>query len=242
MVPELNRRAADWFESIGLLEEAMSTRMPAGPPARPTCSSVSSCWRTAAAGSARSRPGSMTPQAAATTRARDRVALDIRADGRSHRGGPLARHSELSRSSGTTLLGTASFRSSMAFVRAMMTRSGPDAMLRDAEFAVREEPETSPYRSAALGFVGLATCFAVTSSERTPSSRSPQRPAIGWAPTVGLRRDRRASLIAAARAIVNRPISSPHSASIVPGDRTSPASRPVHRRRPRSLRAGDRPC
>ena len=64
--------------------------------------------------------------------------------------------SERLRPSGPSLHGTASLGSSLALVRAIMTRDGPGAMLRDARRAVHEEPETSPYRSAALSFLGLA--------------------------------------------------------------------------------------
>ena len=64
--------------------------------------------------------------------------------------------SERSRPSGSSLHGTASLGSSLALVRAIMTREGPGTMLRDAQRAVHEEPETSPYRSAALSLAGLA--------------------------------------------------------------------------------------
>ena len=159
MLPELYRRAADWYESIGLLEEAMKHAHAGGDVKRAADLlqrqlllayrggriGTMRTWFDRLHDTAEHDPGLAIAWAWISALTGDATAADHWLD-----------VSELSRPSGPSLLGTASLRSSMAFVRAMMTRNGPDAMLRDAEFAVREEPETSPYRSAALSFVGLA--------------------------------------------------------------------------------------
>ena len=58
---------------------------------------------------------------------------------------------------GPSLLGSASLRSSAAMVHATMSRGGADAMHRAAQLAVREESESSQFRSSALTCLGLAT-------------------------------------------------------------------------------------
>ena len=157
MVPELFRRAADWFESIGLLEEAM---------------------KHAHAGGDLKRTGELLQRQLLSAYRGGRIAtmrawLDRLGDAAEHdpglaiawawvsalTGDPAAADrwldvSERSRPSGSSLHGTASLGSSLALVRAIMTREGPGTMLRDAQRAVHEEPETSPYRSAALSLRG----------------------------------------------------------------------------------------
>jgi LuxR family maltose regulon positive regulatory protein len=59
--------------------------------------------------------------------------------------------------SGPSLHGTASLRSSAAIVHAQMSLGGAEAMYQEARLAVREESGTSPFRAAALGHLGLAT-------------------------------------------------------------------------------------
>ncbi|MGA9161692.1 MAG: LuxR C-terminal-related transcriptional regulator [Actinomycetota bacterium] len=159
MVPDLHHRAADWFESIGSLEEAMKhahaggdVRRAADLLQRQLLSSYRGgriatmrTWFHRLRDAAERDPGLAIAWAWVCALTGDPTAADHWLD-----------IAERSRPSGPSLHGTASLGSSLAFVRAIMTRNGPDAMLRDAELAVREEPETSPYRSAALGFVGLA--------------------------------------------------------------------------------------
>ena len=58
---------------------------------------------------------------------------------------------------GPSLLGSASLRSSAAMVHATMSRGGADAMHRAAQLAVREESESSQFRASALTYLGLAT-------------------------------------------------------------------------------------
>ena len=160
MVRELHGRAADWYESLGLLDEAMKHSYAGGDVNRTSDllqrqllaayrggrMATIRTWFDRLGDSAEHDPGLAIAWAWVSTLTGDPAAADHWLD-----------VSERSRPSGPSLHGTASLGSSLALVRAIMTRNGPDAMLRDAEFAVREEPETSPYRSAALGFVGLAT-------------------------------------------------------------------------------------
>ena len=159
MVPELYRRAADWFESIGLDEEAMKHAFAGGDVRRAAellqrqllsayrggRIATMRAWFDRLGDAAEHDPGLAIAWAWVSALTGDPAVADHWLD-----------ISERSRPSGPSLHGTASLGSSLAFVRATMTRNGPDAMLRDAELAVREEPETSPYRSAALSFVGLA--------------------------------------------------------------------------------------
>ena len=159
IVSRLHGRAADWFEALGGLDEAMRHAYAAGDLVRAgellqrqmlstyRLGRVWSIrlWLDRLAEAAELDPGLAVAGAwvAAFTgdgRAADRW-LDI---------------AERARPSGPSLMGTASQRSSLAFVRTIMMRNGHDAMLHEAEVAVREEPETSPYRPAALSFLGLA--------------------------------------------------------------------------------------
>jgi LuxR family transcriptional regulator, maltose regulon positive regulatory protein len=163
MVAELYRRAADWFESIGLLEEAMKQAHAGGDSKRAADLlqrqlllayrggriATMRTWFDRLSDEAEHDPGLGIAWAWISALTGDPTAADHWLD-----------ISELARPSGPSLHGTASLGSSMAFVRAIMTRNGPDAMLRDAKFAAREEAETSPYRSAALSFVGLATLLS----------------------------------------------------------------------------------
>ena len=57
---------------------------------------------------------------------------------------------------GASLDGSASFESARAMVRSAMCASGPDAMAADAAFAVAHEPDSSPWRAAALYLLGEA--------------------------------------------------------------------------------------
>lgn len=61
---------------------------------------------------------------------------------------------------GPSYYGTASLRSSVAIMRTILARDGAVEMLREAEIAVREEPDASPFRAGALGFRGLATLLS----------------------------------------------------------------------------------
>jgi LuxR family transcriptional regulator, maltose regulon positive regulatory protein len=53
--------------------------------------------------------------------------------------------------------GSATARSALAMMRALLCRRGPEAMLEDARLAIEEEPPTSPWRPAALSLSGLAS-------------------------------------------------------------------------------------
>lgn len=160
IVSKLCGRAADWFEDAGMLEEAMRHAYEAGDLRR--------------AGELLQRQILLTYRLGRVWSIRawlDRLAEAAEHDpGLAIAGawiaaftgdGPAADRwlgvAERARLFGPSLMGTASQRSSLAFVRTIMMRDGHAGMLREAEVAVREEPETSPYRPAALGFLGLAT-------------------------------------------------------------------------------------
>ncbi len=53
---------------------------------------------------------------------------------------------------GPSFLGSASLRSTAAMVHATMSRGGAEAMYQAAQLAVREEPESSPFRASALAY------------------------------------------------------------------------------------------
>ena len=160
LVPELHRRAADWFESAGLLEAAMRHAHAGGEITRAANllqRQLLSAYRGGRIATMRTWLARLGDEAQ-----RDQGLAIAWAWVCALTGDPTAADhwldvSERALPSGPSLHGTASLRSSLAFVRSIMTRNGPDAMLHDAEVAVSEEPQTSPYRSAALTFVGLAT-------------------------------------------------------------------------------------
>lgn len=160
VVPELHRRAADWFESRGLLEEAMKHADAGGDLDRVSGllqrqmlsayrlgrTSTIRTWLDRLGDKAEHDPGLAIVSAWVAALIGEPAAADRWLD-----------VSERSHPSGPSLHGTASLRSSLALVRAIMSRKGPEAMRRDAQDAIKEEPEGSPFRSAALGLLGMAT-------------------------------------------------------------------------------------
>jgi LuxR family maltose regulon positive regulatory protein len=58
---------------------------------------------------------------------------------------------------GPSFHGSASLRSSAAMVHAQMSLGGAEAMYQAAQLAVREEPGSSPFRASALTYLGIAT-------------------------------------------------------------------------------------
>ena len=57
-------------------------------------------------------------------------------------------------------MGTASFDSARAMLRACMCAAGPEPMMADAAFAVAQEPAWSPWRDTALWLLGEAHLLA----------------------------------------------------------------------------------
>jgi len=160
VVPELYRRAADWYESLGLIEEAMKYAGAGGDLGRVSVLlqrqmllayrsgriATIRTWLDRLGAQAERDPGLAIVTAWVAALTGDPVSADHWLD-----------VSERSHPSGPSLHGTASLRASLALVRAIMSPNGPEAMRRDAEHAVQEEPDHSPFRSAALGLLGLAT-------------------------------------------------------------------------------------
>ncbi len=160
VVPELYRRAAEWYESLGLLEEAMKYAGAGGDLGRVSVLlqrqmllayrsgriATIRTWLDRLGAQAERDPGLAIVTAWVAALTGDPVSADHWLD-----------VSERSHPSGPSLHGTASLRASLALVRAIMSPNGPEAMRRDAEHAVQEEPDHSPFRSAALGLLGLAT-------------------------------------------------------------------------------------
>lgn len=160
LVPELHRRAADWFEDLGMLDLAIEHALGCGDLDR----AANLMQRQMITGY---RLGRIATLRAWLDRIGDEVAgrntgLAITGAWVFALGGlpALAERwldvAEQGSLSGSSLHGTASLRSSLAIVRAIMMRNGPDAMEHEALIALREEPRTSPFRSAALTLLGIA--------------------------------------------------------------------------------------
>lgn len=159
LVPELHRRAADWFESLGILDEALKHAFAAGDldrsaellqrqaPSAYRFGRIATIkvWLDRLEGEATRNAGLAIAGAYFFALTGDPMAADRWLD--------AAQQTE---PSGPSALGTASLRSLLALTRATMTRDGPAAMRREAELAVGEEPPASPFRPAALFFLGLA--------------------------------------------------------------------------------------
>jgi LuxR family transcriptional regulator, maltose regulon positive regulatory protein len=160
-IPELHRRAADWFEEAGMLEEAFVHAHASGDEHRAAelLQRVGlAAYRVGRIATLRRWLDMLGEDAIARNAGLALMAAWIAALG----GDPVAAErwadaADDVRIDGPSLHGTASLRSSEAMVRAIMSRGGPDAMFRSAEVAVREETSTSPFRAAAFGLLALAT-------------------------------------------------------------------------------------
>jgi LuxR family transcriptional regulator, maltose regulon positive regulatory protein len=160
-IPELHRRAADRFEEAGLLEEALVHAHASGDGERAAellqrmglayyrngRSATLRRWLDLLGEDVVARNGGLALMAAWIAALNgDPVAADRWASAADHV--PLT---------GPSFLGSASLRSTAAMVHATMSRGGAEAMYQAAQFAVREEPASSPFRASALAYSGLAT-------------------------------------------------------------------------------------
>jgi LuxR family transcriptional regulator, maltose regulon positive regulatory protein len=160
ILPELYRRAADWYESLGLLEEAMKLAGAGGDLDRVSVllqRQMLLAYRSGRRLTIRTWLDRLGVQAE-----RDPGLAIVTAWVAALTGDPATADrwldiSERSHPSGPSLHGTASLRSSISLVRAIMLPNGPEAMRRDADYVVQEEPDHSAFRSDALGLLGLAT-------------------------------------------------------------------------------------
>lgn len=160
-IPELHRRAADRFEELGLLEDALFHAHASGDVDRAAgllqrlglnayrSGRIATLrrWLDLLGDEVIARNGGLALMAAwIAALGGDPVAADrwVAAAGRVPDTGP-------------SLHGSASLRSSAAMVHATMSLGGVEAMYRAAQLAVREEPGTSPFRASALAYLGLAT-------------------------------------------------------------------------------------
>ena len=160
-IPELHRRAADRFEEAGLLEEALVHAHASGDGDRAAellqrmalayyrngRSATLRRWLDLLGGDVVARNGGLAIMAAwISALSGDPAAADRWASAADHL--PLT---------GPSFLGSVSLGSAAAMVHATMSRGGAEAMYQAARYAVREEPATSQFRSAALSYLGLAT-------------------------------------------------------------------------------------
>jgi LuxR family maltose regulon positive regulatory protein len=160
-IPDLHRRAADYFEALGLLEDALAHAHAGGDEER-------AAELLQRVGLALYRTGRITTL---------RRWLDLLGEDVIVRNGGLAlmagwiaalggdpvaadrwaSAADLVPLNGPSLLGSASLRSAAAMVHATMSRGGAEAMYRAARLAVREESGGSRFRASALAYLGLAT-------------------------------------------------------------------------------------
>ena len=160
-IPELHRKAADRFEELGLLEDALGHAHASGDEERAAgllqrvgltfyrIGRIATLrrWLDLLGEDVIARNGGLALMAAwIAALGGDPVAADRWASAADHV--PLT---------GPSLHGSASLRSSAAMVHATMSRGGAEVMYRAAELAVREEPGSSPFRASALTYLGLAT-------------------------------------------------------------------------------------
>jgi LuxR family maltose regulon positive regulatory protein len=160
-IPELHRRAADRFEEAGLLEEALVHAHASGDGDRAAellqrmalayyrngRSATLRRWLDVLGEDVVAGNGGLAIMAAwISALSGDPAAADRWASAADHI--PLT---------GPSFLGSVSLGSAAAMVHATMSRGGAEAMYQAARYAVREEPATSQFRSAALSYLGLAT-------------------------------------------------------------------------------------
>ena len=160
-IPELHRKAADRFEELGLLEDALVHAHASGDEDRAAellqrvgltayrTGRIATLhrWLDLLGEDVIARNGGLALMAAwIAALGGDPAAAD--------RWTAAADHVPLT---GPSLHGSASLRSSAAMVHATMSRGGAEVMYRAAELAVREEPGSSPFRASALTYLGLAT-------------------------------------------------------------------------------------
>jgi LuxR family maltose regulon positive regulatory protein len=160
-IPELHRKAADRFEELGMLEDALVHAHAGGDEQRAAelLQRVSlAFYRIGRIATLRRWFDLLGDDVIAENGGLALMAAWIAALG----GDPVGADRWASAAdrvplTGPSLHGSASLRSSAAMVHATMSRGGAEAMHQAAQLAVREESGSSPFRASALGYLGLAT-------------------------------------------------------------------------------------
>jgi LuxR family maltose regulon positive regulatory protein len=160
-IPELHRKAADRFEELGMLEDALGHAHASGDEERAAglLQRIGlALYRNGRIATLRRWLELLGEDVIARNGGLALMAAWIAALG----GEPVAADRWASAAdrvplTGPSLLGSASLRSSAAMVHATMSRGGADAMYQAARLAVREESEGSQFRASALTYLGLAT-------------------------------------------------------------------------------------
>jgi LuxR family maltose regulon positive regulatory protein len=160
-IPELHRRAADRFEELGLLEDALLHAHAGGDEDRAAGLLQRmglGAYRVGRIATLRRLLDLLGEEVIARNGGLALMAAWIAALG----GDPVAADrwaaaADRVPNTGASLHGSASLRSSAAMVHATMSRGGAESMYRAAELAVREESATSPFRASALAYLGLAS-------------------------------------------------------------------------------------
>jgi LuxR family maltose regulon positive regulatory protein len=160
MVPELHRRAAWWYAAADRTEPAVEHALQGG--------DIDVAADLVTAGFLRALYGGHADKLDRWLRGIDDAALSRHPplavlgawnhllNGRPEAAEHLADIAERSTFSGDPGTGAASFESSRALLRAVMTRHGPEDMLANASFAVSAEGPGSPWRTNALLMLGSA--------------------------------------------------------------------------------------
>lgn len=159
-VPELHRRAASWYGAAGRTELAIEHALQGG--------DMDAAAGLLTAGFLSALYGGQADKLDRWLRGIDAAALSRHPplavlgawnhllNGRPEAAEHLADIAERSTFSGDPGDGSASFESSRALLRAVMTRDGPEDMLANASFAVSAEGPGSPWRTNALLMLGSA--------------------------------------------------------------------------------------
>ena len=161
LIPELHRRAADWFEGLAMLEQALVHAYASGDADRAAALLQRvglTAYRVGRIATLRRWLDALGEEVIARNGGLALMAAWIAALG----GDPVAADRWAAAADGVALTGpslhgTASLRSTAAMVHATMSRGGADVMYREAEIALREESAASPFRASALATLGLAT-------------------------------------------------------------------------------------
>jgi LuxR family transcriptional regulator, maltose regulon positive regulatory protein len=160
-ISELHRKAADRFEELGMLEDALGHAHASGDEERAAglLQRVAlTFYRNGRIATLRRWLELLGEDVIAQNGGLALMAAWIAALG----GDPIAADRWASAAdrvplTGPSLHGSASLRSSAAMVHATMSRGGADAMYQSARLAVREESGSSRFRASALTYLGLAT-------------------------------------------------------------------------------------
>jgi LuxR family maltose regulon positive regulatory protein len=164
LVPELHRRAADWYETHDRPEAAIDHARASGQierAARLVALCVLSAYASGRLSTAERWIGSLTREEIQFHPSLTVLAgLVCALSGRPIDAARWADAAEQASSAGTPIDGSASFESLRSLLRSLMCSQGVAGMVADAEFAVSQEPPWSPWRGSALLFLYTARRLA----------------------------------------------------------------------------------